>query len=126
MIRPSHVLKLPLPVIADEADAGLPTEEGRLKPRQVRLVYYSRDVAATSPAGATTWVGNGSKVHGVQIALNIADVQRAARRQPVRRMATRRTRHHLLLWPASLRWTRRLVIWRAASGREFCAYSRTG
>jgi hypothetical protein len=47
-------------------------------------------------------------VHGVQIALNIADVSApAAGQQPVRRMAARRTRHHLLLWPASLRWTRR-------------------
>jgi hypothetical protein len=45
----------------------------------------------------------------VQIALNIADVAPAAG-QPVRRMAARRTRHHLLLWPASLRWTRRLVM----------------
>jgi hypothetical protein len=49
----------------------------------------------------------------VQIALNIADVSApAAGQQPVTYGSTP-PRHHLLLWPASLRWTRRLVIWRA-------------
>jgi hypothetical protein len=61
----------------------------------------------------TDWTQSLQKAVQVQIALNIADVSAPAGQQPVRRMAARRTRHHLLLWPASLRWTRRLVIWRA-------------
>jgi hypothetical protein len=46
----------------------------------------------------------------VQIALNIADVSAPARTAAGATYGSTPPRHHLLLWPASLRWTRRLVM----------------
>jgi hypothetical protein len=78
-------------------------------------------------AGETDWTQSLQKaVHGVQIALNIADVSApAAGQQPVRRMAARRT-PSLVAVASQPEMDTQVGDMEAASGREFCAYSRTG
>jgi hypothetical protein len=83
-------------------------------------VHWRRSVGLKG----ANWVDAGCRpVHGVQIELNIADVSAPAiGQQPV--TTCNGAASLVAKWPASLRWTRRLVIWRARKWQGFCAYSR--